>query len=253
MRHVESNVFRRVLNEHAFLIGGKIMLYEKKKLLICKIIITVLFLVCIIVPISISLTPAKIANIVDDEGFCDYDSSLNSSDVEIFVKFDTKVNDGYIKVSFYDESGKTLSTENGHFYRTDDDKEVSDTFYIKGNVKGYKIISSEITRETYTSGITKYIFIIIDIFMIFIFLGTMLMSCKVYDLDGKDLIVYSGLYRHYIKYDGTILDEHNTFQTYVPIYLSTTIDDETYIEVTISTMNRISLKVNDKLYTKYKY
>lgn len=229
------------------------MLYEKKKLLIIKIVISVLFLVCIIVPISISLTPTKIANIVDDEGYCDYDTSLNSSDVKIFVKFDTKVNDGYIKVSFYDESGKTLSTENGHFYRTDNDKEVSDTFYIKGNVKGYKIISSEITRETYTSGITKYVFIIIDIFMIFIFLGTMLMSCKVYDLDGKDLIVYSGLYRHYIKYDGTILDEHNTFQTYVPIYLSTTIDDETYIEVTISTMNRISLKVNDKLYTKYKY
>lgn len=49
------------------------------------------------------------------------------------------------------------------------------------------------------------------------------------------------------------LDENNTFQTYVPIYLSTTIDDEKHIEVTISTMNRISLKVNDKLYTKYKY
>ena len=229
------------------------MLYEKKKLLIFKIVISVLFMICIIIPISISLTPAKIANIVDDEGYCDYDSSLNSSDVKIFVKFDTKVNDGYIKVSFYDESGKTLSTENGFFYSTDDDKKVSATFYVKGNVKGYKIISSEITRKTYATGRTVYYFMIADIFLFILFLGTMLLSCKVYDLDGKELIVYSGFYRHYIKYDGTILDEHNTFQTYVPIYLSTTIDDETYIEVTISTMNRISLKVNDQLYTKYKY
>ncbi len=229
------------------------MLYEKKKLLICKIVITVLFLACVIIPICLRFAPVKKANMVDDKGYCKFDNSLNSSDVEIYVTYDKKVDSGYITVKFYDGSGQILTTEKKYFYSTDNDKEVSASFYVRGNVKSYEIISSEITRASYIPGSMVSILIVFDVFLFIIFLGTMLMSCKVYDLDGKDLIVYSGLYRHYIKYDGTILDEHNTFQTYVPIYLSTTIDDETYIEVTISTMNRIFLKVNDKLYTKYKY
>lgn len=72
----------------------------------------------------------------------------------------------------------------------------------------------------------------------------------------KKLLVYKLLLRFILiqhHRSDKHLDENNTFQTYVPIYLSTTIDDEKHIEVTISTMNRISLKVNDKLYTKYKY
>jgi len=228
------------------------MLYEKRKLIIYKIVVSVVLLTCVIVPLCLRFAPAKTANIVDDEGYCDYNDSLNSSDVEIYVKFDKKVESGYITVKFYGKNKETLATVRRYFFKTDDDKEVSATFYIKGNVKSYEIISSEITRASYIPGNIVSILIVFDIFLFIILLWTLSLSCKVYDLNEKELVVYAGFYHHYIKYDGTILDEHNTFQTYVPIYLSTTLDDGTYIEATISTLNRVSLKVNDKLYTKYK-
>lgn len=46
------------------------------------------------------------------------------------------------------------------------------------------------------------------------------------------------------------MDENNTIIGFSPIYLSTNLPDGTYLQATISTMNRISLKINNVLYTK---
>lgn len=74
------------------------------------------------------------------------------------------------------------------------------------------------------------------------------LSCKVYTYKNYQIIVYAGWFHHYIKVNEEIVDEHSTLITYVPITLETTLDSGEKIFARISTSNRISLEINDKLY-----
>ena len=81
-------------------------------------------------------------------------------------------------------------------------------------------------------------------------ISALMLSCKVYVYNKKLIIVYGGRYHNYLKYGGVKVDEHNTFKSFSPIYLSCTLNDGTHIAATISLSKRISLKINDKLYTR---
>ena len=94
--------------------------------------------------------------------------------------------------------------------------------------------------------------IIFDSVIIAFFIVSLLLSCKVYDYNGSEIIVYAGFYHRYIKADGVIMDEHNTLLTYTAISLSCSLDDGTYLEARITLTNRISLKINNRLYTNMK-
>lgn len=50
--------------------------------------------------------------------------------------------------------------------------------------------------------------------------------------------------------NGVKTDEHNTIMSFTPIYLSCTLEDGTNLQATVSLTNRISLKINDLLYTR---
>ena len=95
-------------------------------------------------------------------------------------------------------------------------------------------------------------FFIADIFIFTFFIRSLLLSCKVYEYKGKDIIVYAGWFHHYIKVNEKILDEINTIMTYTHISLSCTLDDGTTVAATITLANRISLKINNQLYTNIK-
>lgn len=91
-------------------------------------------------------------------------------------------------------------------------------------------------------------FIGIELFIILFFICALSLSCKTYTYKDYEIIVYAGWFHHYIKVNKEIVDEHNTLISYVPITLETTLDSEEKIFARISTFNRISLKINDKLY-----
>lgn len=91
-----------------------------------------------------------------------------------------------------------------------------------------------------------------NVFVILIFIASLFLTYKEYEYNGNEIIVYAGWYHHYIKVNGNILDEHNTLVTFTAIPLACTLDDGTDLEVTITTTNRISLKINNRLYTKRK-
>ena len=113
------------------------------------------------------------------------------------------------------------------------------------------IVPIIIRSAIYTELEIRYFFIS-DIFIFSFFIRSLLLSCKVCEYNGNDIIVYAGWIQHYIKVNGKIMDEINTFIMYTPISLSCTLDDGTIISASITVASRITLKINNQLYTNSK-
>lgn len=235
--------------EHAFLLGVN-MLYEKRKLLIHRSIWFFLLFLGIIFLINIFNPPEKEVEIIDDNGYInEYYEYLNETNCEIEVVFNCDVDSGYITVAFYDSSDKLLSQETGFFYGYDNT--LSSTFLIDGKVDSYEILSYDIDVSNDALLYAK-LFIYIEYFIFVFFIASLTLSCNVYEYNGNEIVVYAGWYHHYIKVNGIKTDEHNTLTFFTAIQLSCTLDDGTDIKATITITNRISLKINNQLYTKRK-
>ena len=232
------------------------MLHEKAKLLVHRLIWFFLLLLGITIPIIMLLsagTSSEEIEIVDDSGYIDeYYESLDETCCEIEVVFNCEVNSGYIWIAFYDSNAELLATENGYFYGYGDT--VSSTFFIDGKVDSYEILSYDITASNDDWALLLSILIIVFIPVIIIcfsfFIGSLLLSCKRYEYNGNEIVVYAGWYHHYIKFNGKKVDEHNTLISFTAISLSCILTDGTDIKATITMTNRISLKINNLLYTK---
>lgn len=227
------------------------MLYEKKKILIHRLVTLILLILGIIIPIIIANIPAKEAELIDDSGYINYYyEDLDSTSCEIEVVFNCTVNSGYITVAFYDSSDKLLLEEERYFYGYDNT--LSSTFYVDGYVDSYEIISYDVSETKKDPYIMIRLFIIGDTIVFIFFIASLTYAYKEYEYNGNIILVYAGEYHHYIKVNGIKTDEHNTAVSYTAIPLSCTLDDDTDIKVTITMSNRITLKINNKLYTKTK-
>lgn len=235
------------------------MLYEEKKILLHRIICGILLLIGIIVPICVANMPTTDNDIEivleEDSGYIsDYYEYSGTSVCEIELFFNTEVKSAYTEVAFYGENNIFLGRQEKEFYGgSNGSKRLSSTFYINGEVDGYEIISCDCelpadeVREFAITFIPE-LFIWIDIILFIIFIGSLLLSCKVYDYNGIEIIVYAGWYHHYIKINGEIADEHNTLISYTPIYLECSFGWGDEVDATISLTNRITLKINNRLY-----
>ena len=63
----------------------------------------------------------------------------------------------------------------------------------------------------------------------------------------KTISVYAGFFHHWLKVNHILADEYNTSFFVTPIRLNTIIEENIKIDVTISTMNKITIKINTKL------
>ena len=107
------------------------------------------------------------------------------------------------------------------------------------------------SREKELKIIEKVIFTVIiylDIFSLVFFISSLTLSYKKYEYNGNEIIVYAGWFYHYIKVNGVKMDEYNTLTSWTAISLSCMLDDGTVLNAVISTMNRITLKINNRLY-----
>lgn len=246
---LRGTFLRRVSREARFYCLEENMLYEKKKILIRRIVWGILLAIGILVPVILSNQPAEDVNIVNDDGYIiEYYEYSDTTDCEIEVTFDREVSSADIVVAFYDSDGNLLEREEGYFYGYDN--KVSATFFIDGSVDSYEIISYEVS--IYENNDYIMWFLIVDLVAVVFFICSLLLSCKVYEYNGKTIIVYAGFYHHYLKVDGEIMDEHNTLTSFTAIPLSCTLDDGAVLHATITMTNRISLKINDRLYKNYK-
>lgn len=89
----------------------------------------------------------------------------------------------------------------------------------------------------------------IDLWAFAFFISALTLSTKTYLYKGNIIVVYAGFSHHYIKVNGEIVDEYVSSLSFNPIRLSHTLADGSIINVTVSLSNRITLKINNKLYT----
>lgn len=218
------------------------MVHEKKKLLIRRIIWLVLLIAGIVAAIILGNIPI---DIVEHNGYIT-DYSNNTSYLEIEVTFNHNVISGDVYVAFYDSNGDYLSTSYDYFYSDGNTALLS--FEVYGKADSYEIVNCDVYPVIASTG---YAFIYIFFILVF-FIAVLLLSCKVYEYNGNSIVVYAGWFHHYIKVNGEKFDEHNTLTSYTPILLSCVLDDGAYVQATISRTNRISLKINNRLYTKGK-
>ncbi len=80
-------------------------------------------------------------------------------------------------------------------------------------------------------------------------------KCKVFEYEGREILVYVGAIHYYIKVDGEILDKKTQLIrvlpysiVVLPIYLSCTVDDDLWITVDVGAFRSTKIKINDKLY-----
>lgn len=98
-----------------------------------------------------------------------------------------------------------------------------------------------------TTLLTIFVLPLICILSFFLFLHSLLLSCKVYKYKEKTIIVYAGHWNHYIKVNDMLLDEHRSFTKWFTIHLSGICDGDIF-EAKITNFGRISLKINNQLY-----
>lgn len=239
---------------------GQILSDERRKIMIHRLIWGFILFLGIVIPIIISnelSNKDQEPKIINDNGYINnYYEYINESECEIEIIFDCDVDSGYATVAFYDANGNVLAQESDYFF-TDYGNKVSATFYITGKVASYHIISYDIkAAPDYSYDVVMTILIYVSLFVdataFAFFVCSLLLSYKEYEYNGDEIAIYAGFYHHYIKINGIKYDEHNTLVSHVPIYLSCALDDGTDIQATISLTNRISLKINNRLYTNEK-
>lgn len=71
--------------------------------------------------------------------------------------------------------------------------------------------------------------------------------CRVYYYNDNKIIIYGGFYKHYVKLNDEIVDEHNTLFCMTHIILEFDFDDGAKGMVRLSTTNHITFKINNKL------
>lgn len=230
---------------------------EKFKIRFRRVFWAIVLIASVVIAL-ICFQPVKTEEVklVGDDGYItEYYEYLDETNCEIEAEFNVPVNSGYITVSFYDKNEKWLATKRGYFSGYSDDNTLSCEFIgIEGKVDSYIIIGySDITARQDSNGKEVVGIIILAVGVpigLCMFISALMLSYKVYVYDKKLIIVYSGWYHHYMTYGGIKVDEHNTIQTFAPIWLSCTLDDGTFISATISLSGRIALKINNRLYTK---
>lgn len=225
------------------------MLYETKKIRNYRVISLVVLICIIIIYVIISNIPEENYEITDAAcNILEYYEYSDATECELVITFDRKCY-GSICVDFYDKDEKLLSSER-RIFTCDDNSIATITFFIDGKVDIYDIVSYDVYTLDYQPLGDEILSLGIIPFLLFI--DSLFLSCREYEYNGTNIVVYAGFYHHYIKVNGKIFDEHNTIVSFTAIPLSCTLDDGTDIEVVITLTNRISLKINNRLNTNYK-
>ena len=218
---------------------------EQKKLIIYRVSWFIILILAILIPLIINVAQPKL-DMVDDHGYIDYYyTSLDETSVRMDIEFNRDVNSGYVIIRFYDNLNRFLEEKKVYFngYR---DTTLQSFVNVKGEVDSYEIVSYEFDTPSVVNW-NFSLFLPLYAILITFFILSLMLCYKEYYYNGNKISVYAGWYHHTLKVNGVKCDEHNTITSYVPIKLSTTLDDGTIIDVTISLSNRITIKANDRL------
>lgn len=229
------------------------MLFEKKKLLIHRLIWGIAFAVSVIAVIAMIIAlikpePETQIELVSDSGYIlEYWEYLEETECEIDIVFDGEVDSGTLTVEFFDPEEDSLGVYTESFYVVDSKAEV--IYFVDGMVDSYRIVDYTVydygefdIGMYFATAIVAWI----SFCLLLMFIGALMLSCKVYQFEGHQIIVYAGFCHHYIKIDDEKYDEHNTILTFSPINMSCVVGEH-HLEATVTLTNRISLKIDGRL------
>lgn len=219
---------------------------EKRFILVNRIVSLLILLLNIFLPIILMKTQTDL-ELLDSQVYYTFDEATGYSNCQVELTFNKTISSGSVMIYFYDNSGNLIDTETAYFY--EDGKTVTDELnYINGEIDRYELSSLNFSTPFnlfYDCAYLLWYFIAVTLTM---FIGSLLLSYKTYKFNGNTISIYAGYYNHYIKVNGEKFDEHKTLASFTPIILSCTLEDGNQLQATISTTNRIALKINDKLF-----
>ena len=217
-----------------------VMIKEKKTLLILRVIFGVLLLAGIIIPLVLWFSPEKDIDLIDcdDDGYGYFVATFSEEVVEADIDF-----------VFYDANEMIVERKTVHF----GDKEDEPKTVLRARIPSVSssVVAYEATRfsVSYESayGIWIYVFILADVILVACVVQSLTMSCKLYDYNGRSILVYAGWFRRYIKVNDIKVAERSTAFTYGAVNLSCMLDDGAQALATITRMNKIDLRVNNQV------
>ena len=221
---------------------------EKDKWIARRVFWLIIVVLLIFIPIIISETNKDVELIDEEVSIEKYYSSIDTTELYISLTFDKIVGSGYATITFYDESENFLATQKVYFLSYNSQTVSESSIFVDGKADLYEIESLEFEPDY---GIMFLLSFGLVPFAILMLIFALLYSYKEIVYNGKKISVYAGKFHHNLRIDGVKVDEHNTLFYLTPIKLSTTLDNEEKIDVTISLASRISLKVNDRLLKWY--
>ena len=223
---------------------------EKRFILINRIIFLVLLLLNILLPIILLNTQPEL-ELLDSNVYCEYDEISGYSNCEVELTFNKPVAYGDATIYFYDVNGDLIDKVTPYFSKTGTVVSGEITL-IQGEIDSYELDNLDFSEDSDFQLYCGLMFVFIPLTFV-LFITSLLLSYKKYEYNGQTIEIYAGYYNHYIKVNGEKYDEHKTLVTFSPIVLSCTLESGDKIQATISLTNRVSLKINDKLYTNKKY
>lgn len=198
--------------------------------------------------ISEKLTPDNVT-LLNHSASKNYYELLNESVVDMSLKFDWPCS-GKVTVSFYDIGDNLLCTKTETFdtiggYSTF----LLDFRDIDGEVDHYKIISIEAIPDEYPYGIyiqiaAKYIAILFLIFAIV----SLWLKCRTFKFEDREIVVYVGWVKILLFENDVLMDDYKSSFRFSPVTVRYTDNYDNNIEVRVSGINHITLKINNRLY-----
>ena len=225
----------------------KNMIKEKKTLLILRVVFGVLLLAGIVG--AILVYRHFDARIVDKVWDGEYNAETNTTECYVEVELNVVVVDARIQVALYNEAGdeldivtKTCECDENFAYAV---------FNVRGNVAICELLAYDITYESNTEFVLG-IGIIVNVMLFALFFQSLTMSCRIYDYNGSEILVYAGFMHRYLKVNGVKVDERSTAFTYGTVSLNFMMPDGAAVWASITRMNRITLRVNNQILPEVK-
>lgn len=216
---------------------------EKARIVFRRLFWFLAIVACFVIPTLLLLQEGTIVEQYLD---VDYDDASGYSDCLITIVFDGTVDSATIIIYYYDNDNNFIS-----FDYIDLEKVGAHTFEGKSNIYGnvqYFSIES-CTVDNVVSSIALALVGPCFIVALAMFICSCRHRCKTYEIDGLNVLIYTGWSHHYMKLNGEIVDEYNASAIRVPIDLQCE-HNGTMLRATISTSHKIKLKVNGKLYRR---
>lgn len=216
---------------------------EKKTIKILRIVFGVLLVAAIVA--TILLYRHFDAKVVDWGWDGDYNASTNTTECDVVLEFNVKVEDVKITVQFFDENDNLIDEMSKTCVW--EDNLAAASFTVKGDPASCMLVDGSYAYEqSLGMQITIYVGALAIILLIALFVQSLMCKCKTYYYNDMEIVVYAGLAHRHVKVNGVEVCRRNNAFTYGTVELSTTLGDGSMLCAYISRNNKITVMVNNQ-------